>query len=266
MPSRETIVIDAARAGATYARDHFETVLDVERKSGKTDLVTDIDRMTQRQIVSVINEYFPNDEIVGEEEDERKTVPDEGYAWIIDPIDGTQNYVHGIPEWVTSVAVVHDGDPVSCVNVAPALDERYRSTQRRILRDGQSISVSDRTDVETFLVAPTLPWQKSDSEIIGVLSQTIIERFGELRRTGSAQLTLSMVASGAFDAAVTLDTVANPWDTVAGVHHVRQAGGVVTDVEGDEWNTDSQGVVASNGNNHDAIVEAVQTVLNQPES
>ncbi|WP_224268014.1 inositol monophosphatase family protein [Haloprofundus salinisoli] len=263
MPSRETIVVDAATAGADYSLEHFRTTLAVEEKSRKTDLVTDVDRMTQRHIVSVIEGEFPDDEIVGEEGNERKTVPEEGYAWIIDPIDGTQNFVHRIPQWVTSVAVVHDSEPISCVNVAPALDDRYRSTAAGTARDGQAVSVSERTDPETFLVAPTLPWRTSDSAVVGSLSRTLIERFGEVRRTGSAQLSLSMVACGALDATVAFDPSPNPWDTVAGAHHVTQAGGVATDLDGNSWGPGSEGILASNGTDHDAVVDAVRAALTE---
>lgn len=261
MPTRETVSIDAAAEGAAYAKRHFRSDLTVERKSSKTDVVTDIDRATQRRVVSVIRNQFPDDAIVGEEEDERKTVPDEGYAWIIDPIDGTQNYTRGMHDWVTSVAVVEGGDPLSAVNVAPARSETYRATPNGTRTDGRSVSVSDASDPETFVVAPTLRWTADDGDTVGSLSKLLTERFGEVRRLGSAQLTLSMVASGALDAAVAFDEDPNAWDTVAGAYHVAQAGGTVTDLDGDPWRPHGRGIVASNGRAHDALLDTVNAAM-----
>ena len=102
--SREAVAVEAAETGAEYAFEHFRTDFDIEQKGDKTDLVTEIDRETQRRVISTIRERFPDDAVVGEEEDERKTVPESGYAWVIDPIDGTQNFTRGTNAWVTSVA------------------------------------------------------------------------------------------------------------------------------------------------------------------
>jgi myo-inositol-1(or 4)-monophosphatase len=261
MTNNERNVADIAQTGADYALEHFRAELTIEEKADKTDLVTEVDRGTQRRIVSAIEERFPNDEIVGEEEDERKTVPDEGYAWIIDPIDGTQNYIWGNRVWVTSVAVVHDSVPMKAVNIAPALDEVYRATATEITRGGRSISVNDRIDPETFIVAATLRWTTDDTDMVGNLARIIIDRFGELRRIGSAQLTLSMVASGVLDAAVAFNNDPNPWDTVAGTYHVARAGGTVTDIYGDSWDPASDGIVASNGNAHEAVRVAVRDAI-----
>lgn len=261
MTNNERNVVEIAQAGADHALEHFRTELTIEEKTDKTDLVTEVDRETQRRIVSTIEERFPNDAIVGEEDDERKTVPEEGYAWIIDPIDGTQNYICGNRVWATSVAVVHDGDPMSAVNIAPALDEVYRATATDITRSGHPISVNDRTDPDAFVIAATLRWTADDSITVGNLARVIIDRFGELRRIGSAQLTLSMVASGVLDAAVAFDNDPNPWDTVAGAYHVTQAGGTVTDIYGDSWSPASDGLVASNGNAHETVLAAVRDAI-----
>ncbi|WP_254547017.1 inositol monophosphatase family protein [Halomarina pelagica] len=261
MPSRETIAIDAACDAADYAQRHFRTALAVERKSGKTDLVTDVDRMTQRRVMSTVEEYFPDDGIVGEEGDERGSVPERGVAWIVDPIDGTGNFVRGIPQWVTSVAVVRDGEPTSSVNVAPALGERYRATADGATRNGQRIAVSRRSDPETFLVGATLRWAAADSAAVGALARAVVDRFGELRRFGSAQLTLSLVASGALDAAVAFSPRPNAWDTVAGAHLVERAGGTVTDLDGDRFTPDGRGIVASNGTAHDEVRSAISEAV-----
>lgn len=261
MCRRESSVTSIAESGAKLAAERFGTELEVTTKSSQIDPVTEVDRETQDRIISSIREQFPDDTIVAEEGDALKTIPQNGYAWIIDPIDGTLNYSRGLGVWVTSVAVVEDRSPIATVNIAPQLDERYTATSDGARLNGTAISVSETTDSASFLVGSTLRLHTDDHEKFGVLADTIIERFGEFRRTGSAQLTLSLVASGALDALIGFDKAPEPYDTVAGVFHVRQAGGTVTDIHGNRWVPESEGLIASNGRLHDAVVGAAQEIL-----
>jgi myo-inositol-1(or 4)-monophosphatase len=253
MSTRESAVAAIAASGSELAAERFRTAMDVETKSSKVDPVTAADRRTQAHIVDRIESAFPDDTVVGEEDDALKTLPGKGTAWIVDPIDGTLNYSRGIRTWVTSVTVVEDGDPVGAANVAPALGDTYVATADSVTLNDTPISVSDNTDPEGFLVASTLRLQTADHGRIGQVADRIIERFGEFRRIGSAQLTLSLVASGALDAVVGFEAEPQPWDTVGGVYHVRQAGGTVTDLDGDRWEPGGPGLVASNGRCHDAV-------------
>ncbi|WP_128476102.1 inositol monophosphatase family protein [Halorussus pelagicus] len=247
----------AASTGSEIAAESFRADIEVETKSEKTDVVTEADRQTQRRVIEVIREEYPDDAIVGEEEDELKEVPDEGDAWVIDPIDGTNNYVRSIPVWTTSVAAVRDGEPVAAVNDCPALGETYVAGRDGTYRDGDSVSVSEKTDPETFAVAPTIWWGFDRREEYAAICRELVERFADIRRFGSAQVTLGMVAAGSLEGTVT-NVDPNPWDTVAGVHMVRQAGGTVTDLQGDPWRHDSESLVASNGETHDELVAAVR--------
>lgn len=258
MGRRDEAVSEIATTGADYAADRFHTEFEVAVKSSAIDPVTEIDRETQKRIVSAIEKRFPDDEIVGEEGTQRKTVPENGYAWIIDPIDGTHNYVRGMNEWVTSVAVLKDARPIAAVNVVPRLSETYRATVGGAERDGTPISVSDTTDPASFLVASTLRLHTKDNTKIGILADEVIARFGEFRRIGSAQLTLSLVANGSLDAVVGFEMEPHPWDTVAGAFQIRQAGGTVTDLHGDRWELGRPGIVASNGRVHDDVLDLAQ--------
>lgn len=261
MNSREEATVRVAESGAALAAEQFRTALTVTTKSSQIDPVTKADSQTQKRIVSLIQEEFPNDVIVGEEDDARKTVPETGYAWIIDPIDGTLNYSRGLSEWVTSVAVVEDREPIAGVNVAPALREQYVATSETVRRDETPLSVSETTDPASFLVASTLRLHTEDHQAFGVLADTVIDQLGEFRRMGSAQLTLSFVASGSLDAVIGFDPDPEPWDTVAGVHQVRQAGGTVTGIHGNRWEPGSPGLVASNGHLHDEVLDVAQETL-----
>lgn len=255
---RAEIAVRAAEAGATVAAESFRTDHEVETKSGKTDVVTEADRDAQRAVVEAVREEYPEDPIVGEEDDRPTAVPDEGPAWVVDPIDGTANYVRGFSVFATAVAAVVDGDPVAGAVVFPALSDTYRSGPDGAFLNDAPIAVSDRDDPETCAVCPTL-WGFDRRDEYADATRAIVDRFGEVRRLGCAQAVLSMIAGGAFEGAITTVTPA-PWDTLAGVHLIREAGGVVTDLEGDRFRHDSTGLVASNGAVHEAVLEAAREV------
>ncbi len=255
--SRLELAERAATAGSEIASEGFRHDLTVETKSNKTDVVTEFDRRSQRRVIEVIEAEFPDDAIVGEEEDALKEVPAEGDVWVVDPIDGTNNFVRGIPLWTTSVAAVCDGGTVAAANVCPALGDVYTADGDGAYLNGETISVSDRTDPETFTVCPTIWWDFDRREEYAATVEGIVKRFGDMRRFGCAQIVLGMVASGALDGTVT-NVVPNPWDTVAGVFMVRRAGGTVTDIHGEPWTTESRGLVASNGEAHDEVLAAAR--------
>ena len=249
---RASVAVHAARAGADVAAASFRGDLEVDHKDGKTDVVTQADRDAQRRVIEVIEAAFPDDPVVGEEEDALKAVPETGPAWIVDPIDGTNNYVNGSPAFGTAVAAVRDREPVGAATVCPALGDTYRVGPAGAFRNGERLSVSDCTDPEGATVCPTYWWDFDARDQYAAAVRGLTDRFGDIRRFGCAQLELAMVASGALEGTIT-NRRANPWDTVAGVELVRAAGGTVTDLEGNRWRHDSAGLVASNGHLHDEL-------------
>lgn len=257
---RAVVTERAASAGAEVAMASFRTGIDVELKGGKTDVVTQADRDAQARVIEVIEEDFPGDPIVGEEGDELKSVPESGPAWIIDPIDGTANYVRGIRTWATSVAAVEDAEPLAAATILPALGDRYVADRDTVRMNGEPIRVSDRSDPDTFTVVPTIWWPLDRRDEYAAAFRAIVERFGDARRIGCAQAALGMLASGQFEAVLT-NVWANPWDTVAGVHLVRLAGGTVTGLDGERWTPGTKGLVASNGECHDLVLEAAQEIV-----
>ena len=279
---RVAVAARAARAGASVADERFRTGIDVQNKDGKTDVVTAADRDAQAAVSDAIREAFPEDVIVGEEGDAEKTVPEEGAAWIVDPIDGTNNYVRDLPFWVTAVAAVVDGEPVAAAVEAPALGDSYLADDRTAvsfegpidaglvsetadsgdlagLPGATRMETSGRTDPETCAVAPTVWWGFDRRDEYTRACEGIVTRFGDLRRVGCAQLEFAMLAAGALDGVIT-NVQCNPWDSVAGVHLVRQADGRVTDLDGGRWRHDSRGLVASNGGVHEHVLEASRTI------
>ncbi|GAB7020537.1 inositol monophosphatase family protein [Halostagnicola bangensis] len=256
---RADCALRAARAGASIAEDSFRTTLDVETKDGKTDVVTQADRDAQVAVIEAIREEFPDDAVVGEEDDELKEVPESGPAWIVDPIDGTNNYVRGLRVFGTAVAAVIDGEPVAGATVLPALEDTYRVGPEGVFRNERAISVSETADPEAATVCPTFWWDFDQRDQYAAANRAVVERFGDMRRFGCAQATLAMVACGGLDGTMT-NLPTNAWDTVAGVAMIREAGGTVTDLEGERWRHDSVGLVASNGSIHDELLEATQAI------
>jgi len=254
---RSGVAREAATAGGDVALELFRADLDVETKDGKTDVVTQADVEAQRRVAAVIREHDPDAVVVGEEGDAPTSIPATGPAWVVDPIDGTHNYVAGIRRWATSVAALTDGEPVAAANVLPALDDTYVADSKGARRNGESITVSERSDPDVCTVVPTIWWNHDRREEYATATTEIVRRFGDLARFKSAQATLSLLASGAVDG--TFSTLEpHPWDTVAGVYLVRQAGGRVTDLSGERWTHDSVGLVASNGPIHDRVLAAAQ--------
>jgi myo-inositol-1(or 4)-monophosphatase len=268
---RAAVAERAARAGGAVAREQFRGDLDVETKANKNDLVSDADRAAQQQVLSTIQAEFPEDEFVCEEDvvplvgPERGTasptlaeeVPDTGACWVIDPIDGTANFVRGLPTWATSVAAVVDGEPVGAVSYMPAMGDLYAAGPESVTRDGDAMRVSDRSDPETAAAVAVGWWALGEREEFFALCTAIGARFGDLRRIGSFQASLAAVADGSLDVAI-CTTPTLPWDTIAGVHLIRRAGGTVTDLDGEPWSHGSRGVVASNGAVHEEALAAAQ--------
>jgi myo-inositol-1(or 4)-monophosphatase len=253
---RETMVERAADAGSEVAAELFRTDLTVDTKASEVDYVTRADTRTQQRIVQTISEHFPDDTIVAEEGNERKQIPTSGVVWVVDPIDGTTNYVNGIQFWVTSVTVVEDDEPVAAANVLPILGDRYVAGTEGMRHNGGPGAVSGTDELSRSLVAPILryghQYRAQYGELLSALSPTI----ADFRRIGSAQASLSLVAAGAIEATVgTADPY--PWDTVAGAHLVEQAGGTVTDIYGEAWSPRKRGIVASNGRVHDELLATI---------
>ena len=258
----------AARAGGVVARKSFRGALTVETKANKNDLVTEVDHDAQRQVLATIRQEYPDDAFVCEEAESRaefegnilEAVPDEGRAWVVDPIDGTANFVRGMHFWATSVAVVEDGDTVGVATYLPAIEDSYTAGPDSASRNGESLAVSERTDPETFAVGLLGWWPARASDEQAAIYREATSRFGDVRRLGCLQGELALVAAGGLDGAL-MPTTPLPWDAIGGVHLIRQAGGTATDVHGDPWQPQSTGLVVSNGACHDELVGAVRAGL-----
>ena len=255
---RAGVAEQAARAGAAVANDRFRSDIVVETK-GEDDVVTEADRAAQRTVIEAVREEYPDDAVVAEEDDARKTLPEDGAAWVIDPIDGTHNYVRDIRIWGTAVAAVVDGEPVAAATACPALGDVYTAGPDGAYRNGERIRVNGVTDPRNAAVAPTLWWDHDARGEYARACDAIVDRFADMRRFGAAQVVLPAVAAGGLEGVIT-NLRAKPWDSVAGAFVIRQAGGRVTDLDGNRWRHDSTGLVASNGALHDEVLAAANEI------
>lgn len=263
---RLDVIERASKRGAEKAHGLFRTDLDSENKTDASsrvvnpgDVVTAADRAAQRAIVNLIGQEYPEDTIVGEEEDELKAVPDSGTAWVIDPIDGTYNFARGDANWATSVALVRDGEAVAAATVLPTFDEFYIATEDGVMRNGEPVAVSDRPEPKFFSVAPLIIPDYGDRAAFAEAAANMVTRFGNVRWFGSAHITCVQVASGTLEGAVA-PTRLEHWDSISGAHLVEQAGGAVTDIHGAPWSRESVGMVASNGQSHEDLLEVAQAM------
>lgn len=246
----------AARSGGDAALERFRTGATARTKDGISDLVTQADLTAQERIVETIKSTFPEHNMVGEESNRSGIVGDE-HAWVIDPIDGTNNFVRDIRNWTTSVAFVANSVPKVAVNYLPALGDIYVCDSSGMRLNGSEVRVNTKSDPKTFTVVPTVWWDFNRRDEYICITKQILERFNDLQRLGSVQMVLSLLAAGSIEGVVT-NLELPPWDSVAGVHMVRGAGGKVTDKFGDDWRFGCEGLVASNGQRHDEILAVIQ--------
>lgn len=227
----------AARAGGRELlswRGRFQS-----REKGVTDFVTDADLASEAAIRSIVNDRFPDHAFIGEEQppDQFPADPNQ-ITWIVDPLDGTTNYLHGYPHYAVSVAVARGNRLLAGVIYDPIADQCFAASAGRGAKcNGVTLRVSDTPHIGAALVAVSLPARvQPDSPDLADFVEAAQVCQG-VRRSGSAALNLAYVASGALDAFWA--THIKPWDVAAGVLLVLEAGGVVTGRDGSEfdlWN------------------------------
>jgi len=268
---RAAIAERAARAGGVVADEAFRGALTVEAKESPTDLVSNADREAQQQVLATIAQEFPSATVVCEEEappvgaegiDIADSVPDTGPAWVVDPIDGTANFVREIGFWATSVAAVIDGEPVAGATSMPAMTDIYTAGPESVSRNDEPMTVSERATLAEFAVGTTGRWSTSDPATPTAIVREVSERFGDSRRFGCIQGLLALVAAGGMEGAIMPDPP-NAWDSLAGVHLVRRAGGRATTLSGDRFTDGDDTLIVSNDTRHDAVLDAARAALSE---
>ena len=249
------VAMEAARAGGAIVAEHFGTSPDPEYK-GKFDPVTAVDLASESAVLTVIDTHRPRDEVMAEESGGTRH---EGRHWIVDPLDGTVNFVHGIPHVSVSVALYEGDTGLVGVVYDPIRDELFTAVESDGARlNGHVVSVSATKALEYAVVTTGFPYDHDEkAEGLAIVVREVLREVNGIRRFGSAALDLAWVAAGRFDGYWELGIA--PWDGAAGEILVREAGGIVTDPLGRKSTPMMGLVVASNGRLHDPLRTIIES-------
>ena len=252
---RDAAVGFAREAGALL-RTGWGRIHAPERK-GRIDLVTDYDRRSEALLLARIAERFPGHAVLAEESGSHAARGSAGVRWVIDPLDGTTNFAHNYPFFAVAVGVEAHGEPVAGAVFDPVREEMFAAARGHgATRNGEPIGVSAIDRLEDALTVTGFPYDvREHPERVMPAFQAFLVRAQGVRRDGSAALNLCYVATGRFDGF--WEYALSPWDTVAGVVIVREAGGRVTDYAGGEFRPGKTSILATNGRVHEAMMRVL---------
>jgi myo-inositol-1(or 4)-monophosphatase len=239
----------SARQAGTLLLERFsEPARGLDSKSTATDLVSDADRDAETLILERIGDERPRDGVLAEE---GGTAPSSsGLTWVIDPLDGTINFLFGIPVWCVSIAVRDDRGAVAGVIHNPSLDETYTATRGGgAFLNASRIQVSAASDLSQALIGTGFSYDSQARTEQASILQRVLPRVRDIRRGGSAALDLASVACGRLDGLY--EAPMEPWDKAAGVVLIEEAGGMVSDLQAPFGLT--PGVIAANPVLHEEL-------------
>jgi myo-inositol-1(or 4)-monophosphatase len=260
MPSHSaliTVMEKAARKAAPRLRRDFNEVeqLQVSRK-GPSDFVSNADHAAEKTIMEVLRQARPDYGFLVEEGGE--TIGEAGRPrWIVDPLDGTTNFLHGIPHFAISIAVEDKGEIIAGLIYQPLTDESFWAERNggAWLQD-RRLRVSARRDLGDCVIATGIPFQGHGNYAQhSAIMEAVSPQIAGIRRFGAAALDLAWVAAGRYDGYWEADL--HPWDWAAGMLLVREAGGYVTDFRGGDRMLDRGEMVAANGEIHSKLHKLV---------
>lgn len=263
MEPMTTIALRAARkAGDQIVRasddlDRFEVI-----SKGVNDFVTEVDVAAEREIIYQLHKAYPDHAILGEESGLVGS-EDAEYRWVVDPLDGTTNFVRGIPHYAVSIACLHKGRLEHAVVVDPVRREEFVASRGRGAQlNGRRIRVSKRATLDGALLGTGIPFKDHCDDKLGPYSQSIEKLAGQcagIRRAGAASLDLAYVAAGRLDAFWEIGL--SQWDIAAGALLVREAGGLVGDIDGSDNYLRSGNIVCGAPKCFKAVLQTVKPLL-----
>ena len=247
----------ARRAGQIIVRamDRVDT-LTIEEKA-KNDLVSEIDRAAEAAIIDTIMRAYPEHGILGEEGGAAN--PDAEFTWVIDPLDGTTNFLNGIPHFCVSIGITKGAALEHGVIVDPLRNEEFSASRGSGAQlNGRRLRVANTAKLDRSILATGIPHGKVASHIDAYadMLRTFHESCRAIRRMGSAALDLAYVAAGRTDGFVQIGL--KPWDMAAGAVIVREAGGFVSDIAGGDRFMETGNLVAANPNNFKDLIKIVR--------
>ncbi|MCL1048325.1 inositol-1-monophosphatase [Shewanella abyssi] len=258
-----TIAVRAARAaGQLIVRAYGELDRIEVTSKGANDFVTNVDKEAEAAITYQIRKAYPDHTIIGEESGENKGA-NKDYVWIVDPLDGTNNFVRGIPHFAVSIAMQFKGKTEVAVIYDPIRDELFSAVRGKFAKLNEfRIRVKPRNNLSDNIIATGFPFKaKQHTETYMKLFALTFTECADLRRAGSAALDLAYLAAGRVDGFFEIGL--KPWDIAAGDLIVREAGGTVTDFTGNHNYLTSGNIVAGNPKTTTALVKSFRPLLSE---
>ena len=252
---REKIAIRACKETGRILMANFGKVVNIKSK-GDRDLVTDIDKKAEKAIIKLIKKDFPEDDILAEES--HYLSKGAAYKWIIDPIDGTHNFIHNIGIFGTSIALEFKDTVVMGVIYMPCTDELYIAQKGKgAYCNGRKINVSKRILKDATMVYDS-GIRRNKKQMLHGLNR-LVDKVFNVRMFGSTVRSLTYLSEGKVDVEIEFND--KVWDFAAGLLLVQEAGGEATDFKGRPWNTKTKGYIASNGIIHKSILKIMKNSL-----
>ena len=228
------VAIKAARtAGSLINRASLDVDMLKVNTKAPNDFVTEVDQAAEEAIIETLLTAYPGHGILAEESGRTHGARDSEYVWIIDPLDGTTNFIHGFPVYAVSIALAHKGQVQQAVVYDPSRDDLfYASKGRGAFRNDRRLRVSKRTRLAESLIGTGFPFRKGDNLKRYVkMFEDVMQNCAGLRRPGAAALDLCYVAAGWYDGF--FETGLSPWDVAAGSLMITEAGGLIGNFTGD---------------------------------
>jgi myo-inositol-1(or 4)-monophosphatase len=248
--------IRAARAAGKIQKLYCGRAHHVQFKSpNQLNLVTEIDRLCEKTVFSILGKQYPQYNLWGEESGLGKTKSE--YTWLVDPLDGTTNFTHGYPFFCCSIALLKGSEPIVGVVYDALRDECFTAEKGQgAFLNGKKIHVSKTRKLSDSLLCSGFAYRVLETHYnFDNFKQFVLKARG-VRRDGSAALNLAYLAAGRFDGF--WERGVQAWDIAAGVLLIREAGGKVTDISGGPWKLHGENTLASNGIIHKQIFEILK--------
>lgn len=253
----KTTLIRAATESGRLMKEYSTKKFSIESKDSLNNLVTEVDHASEKLIMGIIREEFPDHYILTEESGDLPQ--NSNIKWIIDPIDGTVNFANGIPLCCVSIAVEKDGEIIMGAVYNPFIGEFFLAEKGQgATLNNEKISVSQKTEVLGSCLVTGFPYKYPENEPLLETFGSFIRKGVPLRRLGSAAIDLCYVACGRFDGYY--EFFLNPWDSAAGFLIVEEAGGKVTNFKGEYYSPYQEKIIATNGRIHDELVAWINNI------